>query len=53
MTKKGGIFFEIMRRENSMIKIHETMINYGRPNTTGLGSFFLKERGERTEQVTK
>jgi hypothetical protein len=52
--QKRWHFFEIMRRENWMIKIHETMNNYGRPNTTGLGSFcFLKERGERTEQVTK
>ena len=35
-----------------MIKIHETMNNYSRrPNTTGLGSSFKRERGERTEQV--
>lgn len=35
-----------------MIKIHETMNNYSRrPNTTGLGSSFKRERGERTEQI--
>ncbi len=28
-----------------MIKIHETMNNYGRPNTTGLGSFFFLRAG--------